>query len=342
MSEDWLSKLQKDVSDNWMDQKYTYQEIQNAPLPDPEWFIDTLIPNPGLIAITGRPGAFKTFLVHWMAMRLSAGLPFFATIIGECDFVNPYKEKIGVAFIEEEMNARQIKMRTNDLKSWDHPNFHWFISAGFSLRDEKKVKELKEFIEKNNIKLIVLDPFTTCAGMKDENSNAEAREVMDIIRHEFVDSAFGCSVIFIHHPAKGEGTSENIRGAGDILGKCDMHFVITKIGEEPTSKISFKCKKTRYKQPKDFIAELVEDGNDLGKLEWIYTGKMIDEFKKERDELKEKILDAMQLDVEYKKKEVAEAVDCGEKDNKFRACWDELEKKKKIIQEGRYSFKKAP
>ena len=340
---DELSDIQQKVKPNWLTRGYTHPELQNADLPDPEWLVDTLIPNPGLVAITGRPGHFKTFFTQWMALRLSAQLPLFDHWDSEPNYDPNFtpKEPIGVVFIEEEMNARQIKKRSTDMKSWKNNNFHWFISAGFSLKDGGKVAELRYFIEKNNIKLLILDPFSTCSGMKDENDNSEASKVMDTIRHEFVDTKHGCTVIFIHHPAKGEGSSENIRGAGDILGKCDMHFVVEKVGEEPTKTIKIKCKKTRFEQPEDFFAEMVVDGNDLGRLEWQYRGSAKAQYVKDRDELTDKILTSMELGEKYTQKEVAEMVGQRQDNRRFRNVWTQIIEEKSIKKNGRYSWERS-
>ena len=90
---------------NWLEGAYTHTQIQQANLPDPAWFVPTLIPNPGLVAITGRPGSFKTFFTQWLALRLSAHLPLFDTWDTEPPFNKSQvpTEPINVCFIEEEM-----------------------------------------------------------------------------------------------------------------------------------------------------------------------------------------------------------------------------------------------
>jgi hypothetical protein len=230
-----------DENTSFLDQRLTYTELMEADIPDPDWFVPGFLPNPGLVAVTGRPGSFKTFFTQWLGLRLAAGKPLFDQwdIPPEKQGMDePYKGgyPLGVLFMEEEMNERQLKQRSNLMKSWKVGEcFQWLINSGFTVKDEKKVKELREFVEREAIKLIVLDPFTTVLGMEDENSNAEAREVMDILRKNFIDTEHGCTVIFIHHPSKSgsnDGSDASIRGAGDILGKCDMHFVLDRLEEK--------------------------------------------------------------------------------------------------------------
>jgi len=326
---------------NWLDERYTYGDLLKADLPDPEWFIPSLIPNPGLVAVTGRPGHFKSFFIQWMGMRLAAHLPLF----DDWDRPGKYKEAVNVLFVEEEMNARQVKKRCSDMKKYDIDNFYWLISTGFTIKNGKElnkvaIEELRYFVEEHNIKLIILDPFTTCAGLVDENSNSEARMVMDAIRHEFVDSEFGATVIFIHHPAKNAQNGENIRGAGDILGKVDMHFTLEKQGEEPTTTISVKCHKTRYEQPENFLTTMVEDETDWGRLMWVYDDSLKAQYIKDRDELKDKILASMSINEEYKKKDVQELVGASHGAKKFNKCWEELIDDGVLERRGRYAVVK--
>lgn len=326
---------------NWLDERYTYGDLLKADLPDPEWFIPSLIPNPGLVAVTGRPGHFKSFFIQWMGMRLAAHLPLF----DDWDRPGKYKEPVNVLFVEEEMNARQVKKRCVDMKQYEIDNFYWIISTGFTVKNGRELNqtalgELRYFVEENDIKLIILDPFTTCAGLTDENSNSEARMVMDAIRHEFVDSAHGATVIFIHHPAKNAQNGENIRGAGDILGKVDMHFTLEKQGEEPTTTISVKCHKTRYEQPENFLATMIEDENDMARLMWVYDDSLKSKYIKERDELRESILSAMASQEEITQSQVANLVGHNRTGDKFQKVWKQL-LQEDIIENCRgYSYRK--
>ncbi|MBU2297174.1 MAG: AAA family ATPase [Gammaproteobacteria bacterium] len=325
---------------NWLDERYTYNDLLAADLPEPAWFVPGLIPNPGLVAVTGRPGHFKSFFIQWMGMRLAAHLPLF----DDWDRPGKYHEPVNVLFIEEEMNARQMKKRCVDMKQYKIDNFHWLISTGFTIKNGKElnkvaIEELRYFVEEHNIKLIILDPFTTCAGLVDENSNSEARMVMDAIRHEFVDSTHGATVIFIHHPAKNAQNGENIRGAGDILGKVDMHFTLEKQGEEPTTTISVKCHKTRYEQPENFSATMVEDSDDWGRLMWVYDDSLKSKYVKERDELKDKILEVIKGQEDVTKTYVAERVNHDRTGDKFKNVWKDLEETHQIENCGGYKWR---
>lgn len=314
----------------WTDSMETYDELFNADLPDPEWLIKNILPKPGLIAITGKPGSYKTWFTQWMIQRLAHGKQLFDRYEEEgCWFQDSHTRPINVLFIEEEMSRRQIRKRMVDTKTFGPcENFYWNISGGFDLQDPNIMQQLTSFIKEKKIEVVVFDPFTSCTKMKDENSNSEARIVMDIIRHELVDSELECSVIFIHHPSKGDENSSNIRGAGDILGKCDMHFVISiEERSKDYAKILIECGKSRYEPIEPFYAILQKDYQDIyQRLIWTFGS-----VKKDEQNQKNKSSEEYQIMKKYlenhptaERKDVAELLNLNPKGTKFRTLWNEL------------------
>jgi hypothetical protein len=314
----------------------SYSDLMKADLPDPEWFIEGMIPNPGLVAFTARPGSYKTFFVQWLSMRIAAGKSLFDKFDLEVNksFLKPPKTPVKVLFIEEEMNKIQLKKRSNDMRYWGSDNFTWSITANFNLQKASDVKELAEYCRSEAIKFVVFDPFTSVAKMTNENDNAEAAAVMDTIRHELIDSDLACTVLFIHHPAKGEGMDESIRGAGDILGKCDMHFLIDR--KEKSRKITIKCKKTRYLEPDDFICEFRES-EDMGRLEWVFVNSLESETNNEDKMAEKRILLEFTLKNELGKKDLM--ILTGFPERRLNKIMEKLEKDKKIFKFNRYTWK---
>lgn len=320
MSDDrLLDELTKPV---WTEEFISYNDLLTLDVPEPTWFIPGMIPHPALVAFTGAPGSFKTFFVHWLCMTLAAGEPLFGLgnfTKGPEGMITRPKEVPAVVFIEEEMHKAHLKERSLALKRFGTgKNFFWSTMQGFSLTNETMVTQLKDYMLLRDVKILVLDPFSTIAGLKDENSNSEAAKVMDVMRREFIES--GITVIFIHHPAKGQNGSA-IRGAGDILGKCDMHFSIEKVGEEPSRKILIKCGKSRLAEvPAAFMAELVSVN---GLLEWQFVG----DSKQIKENAKEKLIsDILQrLENEPSSREaVASSLGFSGGDRKFREVWKYL------------------
>lgn len=314
----------------WIDNIETFDALKNADLPDPEWFIKNILPKPGLVAITGKPGSYKTWFVQWMLTRMAYGKALFDRYPEEgCWFTHNPQRRVSVLFIEEEMSRRQIRKRLVETKSFgDCENFYWNVSGGFDVQNPKIMQELKELIIKRQIEIIVFDPFTSCTKMRDENDNAEARIVMDIIRHELVDSELECTVIFIHHPAKGDQDAKSIRGAGDILGKCDMHFTL-EIKERAIdyAKIEIECGKSRYEPVDTFYAIMEKDYQDtFQRLIWQFGGVKQKEKEDEKGDEFRVLKKYLELHPTVGRKECAELISLNVTGTRFRKIWDELTK----------------
>ena len=323
-----MPKVDIPPTKKWIDSIETFEQLLHTDLPEPEWLVKNILPKPGLVAITGKPGSYKTWFTQWIIQRLAHEKPMFDRYEEEgCWFKDAPSRRMNVLFIEEEMNRRQIKKRMVETKTFGECyNFYWNVAGGFDLQNPKILQELEGFIKEKQIDLIVFDPFTSCTKMKDENSNGEARIVMDLIRHYLVDSELECTVLFVHHPAKGDESSSNIRGAGDILGKCDMHFVIN-VEEQHLdyAKIKIECGKSRYEPINSFFAILQRDYQDMyQRFIWTFGGLKVIEDKNEKGEefllMKKYLHDHPTAD----KKEVADIVNLNLKGTKFRRLWDEL------------------
>ena len=314
----------------WKDSLESFATLQAADLPDPEWFVEKIIPNPGLIAFTGTFGSYKTWIMQWMLQRLSAGLPIFDKWSDDSAwFTKPPKNPVNILFVEEEMSRRQIKKRLVDTMSYGNcENFFWTVSGGFSLKDESVLSQLEEIVKEKGIQIIALDPFTSVSKMADENSNSEAATVMDTMRKRFVDSELECSVIFIHHPAKGENNAKSVRGAGDIIGKCDMHFTVeVKERDVNYALVAIQCGKTRYEPVRDFLIELKPDPNDpYSRLEWVYAGLDDDTDRGKDDPVDVQRKRTIRLAVKQGllKKDIAALVGLNRTGKKFISLWDEV------------------
>ncbi len=338
-------------------------QINELDIPPTEWILPGFLPKPSLVAITGKPGSFKTFFAHWIARRLAAGLGLFEKWEGNFDIkmtTEPFDgfKKRKVLIIEEEMGPEIIKERSLMMKSWgESDNVYWAINSGFSIRGDKgeAIKGLIHSISTLGIDVVILDPFTSVSGMQDENDNAEAREVMDILLKQLVNDGPKITVIFLHHPAKGDGDGTSIRGAGDILGKSYVHYSLQydKAGGDGPKKITIKCGKTRWRQLEDFTIEFRDEpatGLPPGqrvKKEFVYTGFKKDETTegvdgeekrgpgqpKKFDKLAESIFSSMETGLDYTRIELAEFTDYDSKHGTFRAAIKLLKEQGKVAED---------
>lgn len=307
-------------------------EIADMDLPDTQWIHGKAIPFPGLIAISGRPGSQKTFFALWVAIRAAAGLPLFkesedAGALGKPEMGTP----VPTLFIEEENTLRLIRER---LRGFERPRgipLYVYVDQGFKMKDKAWLSKVVETVEARGIKLVVMDPFSSVMGLQDENSNAEVSGVMDLIRKELIKR--DVSVIFIHHPSKGEGeggAARGLRGAGDILGKCDVHLALEK--DERTREITVSYEKMRVadeSQMRDF--RMVLAGDPLfGGMRFKYLG----EVEAAASAIARQVVAAMAGEA-FSQSSAAAKIGMDRNGKGFKAAWEELVRDKKIYPSGR-------
>lgn len=309
----------------------TGKELLELDIPPMIWMSHMLIPNPGLIAISGQPGAHKTFFSMWLAMRIADGKrlfdemdePFFSTQTDEPKAAN-------VLFIEEENTKQEIQKRFKQLKPMDNlENIAFQIERGFRFTDPEWCEAIFQETVKRNIKVLIFDSLLSCLGVKNENDNAELAAVLDIVRHEFV--AKGLSVIFIHHPAKNQEGGNGLRGAGDILGKMDVHLCLTKDNEDKR-KVTISYEKMRVADEallSNFQVKLSGEG-DLRSLQYRYLGVT----KTKTEDMTEKIKAVMSTRQDgWERSELTTALGLEDDNGTFSRSWDKM-KKEKIVYRG--------
>jgi hypothetical protein len=311
----------------------SYKELLQKDIPPLDWIVPLMIPNPGLIVISGRPGSYKTFFTLWMCLRISAGLPLFNNM--EDTFFPKLRQGLKIKsipslFIEEENTIQTMKERAIGFGVPDS-NVFFLIDGGFKFIDETSRFEAIQYIKEQKIKLIVLDPFSSVMGLENENDNAEASKVLDIIRKEFV--AQGLTVILIHHPSKSTGSEKGIRGAGDILGKCDVHLYL-EVEDEINKIIQVSYEKLRVASRSlvaNFRMKLIGD-TSLQNAEFIYLEEAKSKKEEKEEDLKNQIMDVIANGEEYERRAIAEAVDHNSNDKTFDVAWKTLLGEKRIIQ----------
>lgn len=297
----------------------TDRELRELDIPEPTWLVKRIIPVGGLVAISGRPGSYKSFFALWLATRIANGLPLFEET-EPAFFCNQETRRSAVLFIEEENSTILTRNRVLGLKSSPTDNIHYRIDQGFKMKDETWRQELLKEVEESNIKLIIMDPFSSVMGLENENDNAEVSQVMDIIRKDFI--AKGITVLFIHHPSKGDDGGKTLRGAGDILGKCDVHLHLEK-DEKDRKQVTVSFEKMRLIADTEVQNFNMRASGDslLRDMRFQYLGEAKPAYEVEREDMQTQIRLAMLLGVEYTQREVASSVGSNAVNKKFKAAW---------------------
>lgn len=304
----------------------TEEELMAMDLPPIEWIINKVIPKGGLVAISGRPGSFKSYFALWLARRIAAGEPIFCDDdLDQPFFCEQKTAKTGVLFIEEENSQIMTRERLRGFRVPSSANLHLRVMQGFKVQDDVWQKNLLEDVKNHNIGVIIMDPFSSVMGLKDENDNAEVSGVMDLLRKEFLEK--GVTIIFLHHPSKGDTGAAGLRGAGDILGKVDVHLLMERDEiDKRTAKVSFaKMRLISEEEVQSFKIRLSGD-----KLAHDERFRYLGSAETKHEETKRKILETMIIGEEFTRAEVADTMGVASGTYPFNPAWKSLIADKKI------------
>ena len=329
-------------------QTITAHDLLLKDIPPIDWFYENLLSNPSLIALSGSPGSYKTYFALWIASRLSASPPraLFSVYNEPSTFgQDTPTEPVPTLFVEEEMSERQIKKRATQFDA-DTDYLHFAISHGLKLTDDDHVDQLQRFCITNRIRFIIFDPFSSATGLKDENDNAEVAKVMDIMRSAFItEPSIEATVMFLHHPSKGDKSARNLRGASDILGKCDLHLSLDKNAVLSKILVSYeKCRDIDTNTVDDFFIELSK-GAPMSAQELQFTFDRFNpkDYRDDREkvtDLKPQVLNALMAMMGGTKTQVAEKIGTYRTNKNFVEAFKELQAEKKIVLENKKYYVK--
>jgi len=175
-----------------------------------------------ILLIHGRPKIGKTMLAMNLSLALKGGTSWL-------HFDIPQKRK--VLYLQTEVTKSQMKarfLRMDNSEVEDDNNLFITREFGVDLLDQESIVRLSEFIKKNEIDVLIIDPFVAFHQAKDENNNSEMGAVMKHL-YKLIQTNEGLGIILVHHDKKhgGEGGDAN-RGASAIFGAVDTDIRLTK------------------------------------------------------------------------------------------------------------------
>lgn len=222
-------------------------------MPPPEWLIEGLIPEQGLVMPYGPPGAGKTFIVLSQALHIAAGREWFGRKVKQGAVVYVVGEGLGG------FSTRLKAMRQHHGFPADLPFF--MVPRAVNFKDGKELTELVRLVREAvppgiTIAMVVVDTLARAMPGVDENSAQETGVIIamcDELRHEL-----GCSVAPIHHT--GKDVERGLRGSNALLGAVDATFLIQAAGAGYAKLTTEKQKDGEPAKPMIFRMEEVSTG----------------------------------------------------------------------------------
>lgn len=194
-------------------------ELLQEDIPESEWLVDRIIPKGGIVALSGMPGAYKTWILYHLALVTAHGQPFFGHF-------NTCKAKILI--IDEENHRRLIQKRIRRMGA-DGADIHLLLQSGIKLDRYDDRKKLSDLIKNNGYEFLILDSLVRFHS-KDENDASSMAKVTEALKEI---AKTGATILFTHHHRKqsifgSKNPGQSMRGSSEILAFVDCHMAIDK------------------------------------------------------------------------------------------------------------------
>lgn len=227
--------------------------------PPQNWVVEGLIPMEGMVAVSGDPGSYKTWLLLDMALAVAKGEKF----LGQFE-----TNQCGVMIVDEENPARLLQQRLKRMPiTEDDLPIQILSLSGFQLTNENARFLLHE-AGRLEIGLIIFD---SLVRIHDAEEN-DAKKMAEVFARMKLFIQNGISVIFIHHNRKQTSygnSAQAMRGSSDILASVDSHIGIKH--DEETGIVRMEQTKSRFDKKVRPIEILVEHGK--GSTEFKFLGE---------------------------------------------------------------------
>lgn len=195
-------------------------------LPPPEWLIEGLVPEKGIVIPYGPPKAGKTFVVLSMGLHIAAHKDWMGRKVAGGGVVYVAGEGVGG------LSVRIRAMRAAYQIPANIP--FWVVPRAVNFRDPKAVQSLYDAIKATvydePISLVVLDTLARAMPGVDENSAEEVGIV--VAACDELKFALGATIMPIHHA--GKDIEKGLRGSSAIHGALDASIQITGTGDRVT------------------------------------------------------------------------------------------------------------
>jgi hypothetical protein len=190
----------------------------------PEWLIDGLVPEDGLVVLYGEPTAGKSFLALDWGLSVATGVAWLGHSVKQGELVYIYAEGV-----------RGLRRRAEAwLQRNDAPDFR-ALPVAVSIPDPKELSEFVKAVRSvgNRPRLIIIDTLARNFGEGNESiaqdMNAFVRGCDDL-RARFPDA----TILVVHHPGKDH--KKGARGSVALKGAVDAEFELTRSGDAITLK----------------------------------------------------------------------------------------------------------
>lgn len=235
-------------------------EFRQQQFAEPEWIVEELVPEKGLVAVAGPPESCKSYFTTYLGIAVARGVALFDQFS---------VKQVGVMLVDQENLPAWIQHRLLQFQAEDQLPLYIYANrdAPFNLENKDAFSQVVAYVKKHQIGLLVLDTLRL-SHTRDENSSTDMKPVFDRLKKLTKYT----TVIFIQHHRKGDRKQphsvhgEDMMGSILIRGSVDYQLSIVKLSDvsEGMTKIKVAQTKARYtKNLKPFTLTLEEQDEQL-------------------------------------------------------------------------------
>lgn len=259
------------------------ETLLSIPMKKTIFIVDGLIPQ-GVSVISGASKIGKSWLMLWLGLQVSQGLPVWGLKTKQC----------GVLYLSLEDTHRRIKDRLYNLTDTAPNNLHFAVMCGLigGGLEEQIINFLNEHTD---TKLVIIDTLQKVRDSKGSAGKAGmyGNDYDDISSIKRIADENNIAVLAVHHLRKLKDSDDpfnEVSGSTGIIGAADTNFILKRKRTKDTASLLVSGRDVEYQeltlQFNELVWELVERKNsdDIHKAEIPKFLFQVVDFMQSRDE----------------------------------------------------------
>lgn len=234
------------------------ETLLSTPMNKTMFVVDGLIPQ-GVNVISGASKIGKSWLMLWLGLQVSQGLPLWDIPTQQCD----------VLYLCLEDTQRRIKDRLYSLTDNAPSNLYFAVMCG--LIGGGLELQITDFLKDNpKTKLIIIDTLQKVRDSKGSSGKAGmyGNDYDDISSIKRIADEYNIAIILVHHLRKmkdGDDPFNEVSGSTGIIGAADTNYVLKRKRNDNKATLLISGRDVEYQeltlQFNDLKWELVERKN---------------------------------------------------------------------------------
>ena len=193
--------------------RYTRDELLAEPFP--EWTVEGVLPETGLAAVAGEPGAGKSFLSIELGCAIAGGLPFFG--------LKTRQRKVAYLALEGGGGMRQRMQAWEMGHDMPYPDGFEVFKGSVNLLDNADAEFVESCVADDGV--LILDTMAQAtAGFMDENNSRDMGQLIAACNR--IIQRKHALVILVAHVGKDK--ARGIRGHSSLFGALDAQITVSR------------------------------------------------------------------------------------------------------------------